>query len=119
MQYESINSGTISTLLNVPVSKTHDEFASGLDSLMGHMFEAGAGLDRVIHSIMDYLRKNYNKELMDDLSHSKVTPKVLDEYEVAALMIHSDIEVTHFRRVVQALKFFTGIDKVCEPTFST
>ena len=23
--------------------------------------------------------------------------------------------MTHFRRVVQALKFFTGIDKVCKP----
>ena len=40
---------------------------------------------------------------------------MLDEYEVAALMIHSDIEVAYFRQVVQALKFFTGIGKVCEP----
>ena len=52
---------------------------------------------------------------MDKLLRSKVTPKVLDEYEVEALMIHLDIEVTPFRQVVQALKFFTGIGKVCEP----
>ena len=53
LQYESIDSRTISTLLNFPVFKTHDEFVSGLDSLMGHIFEAGTGPDKVIRSIMD------------------------------------------------------------------
>ena len=75
---------------------------------MCHMFEAGAGPDKVISSIMDYFQKNYNKELMNKLCRSKLTQKVLDKYDVVALMIHSDIEATHFRRVVQALKFFTG-----------
>ena len=37
----------------------------------------------------------------------------MDEYDVAALMVHAKIGILEWRNVVQALKTFMGVEKVC------
>ena len=113
LEIESSNSKTVSTLLNVPAFKSEEEFKGGLDSIMQHLFEEG-GPDKVVRTILKYFQSKCNKELLEELSRIQIgPPKVMDQYDVAALMIHSNIELSHWRKVVQCLKMFMGVKQVC------
>ena len=55
----------------------------------------------------------YPDEFRAGLAKEKLSPRKLDEYDVAALMIHSNIELDQWRGVVQALRHFMGVDRIC------
>ena len=42
---------------------------------------------------------------MKDLTHAELKPRIMDEYDVAALMINDNIKLVHWRKIVQAVKF--------------
>ena len=49
---------------------------------------------------------------MEELTRITPMPKVIDEFDVAALMIYSNIDISHWRKVVQCLKMFMGVEQV-------
>ena len=49
---------------------------------------------------------------MVDLQQVGLGHRVMGEFDAAALMIHSNIELVQWRKVVQALKLFLGIAQV-------
>ena len=71
------------------------------------------GEEKAVRSVIHYLRANHNSSFLTELRRVGLSHRVLDEYDVAALMIHANIEISEWRKVVQALKIFMGVDKVC------
>jgi hypothetical protein len=100
LQFESMNSHTVSTLINVPQFNINEDFYLGLEALLSYLFESGGGPDLVIPLVLRLVQRHYNTELHAELNRNKLMPKVLDQFEVVTLMICSDIELSHWRRVV-------------------
>ncbi|KAL7548721.1 hypothetical protein ACHAWF_011993 [Thalassiosira exigua] len=111
LQFESDNSRFVSRLLNVPEFSSNEGLYTGVDRLMRQLFEE-AGPDKTVRTILSYFKTKCNKTLLEELASLRLVPRLMDEYDIAALMIHSNIQITHWEKVVQALKLFMGIDKI-------
>jgi hypothetical protein len=68
--------------------------------------------DVVVDMLLDYLLKNERTKLMEKLRERKMVPKVMDEYDCAALLDESGIKIWQWRKIQQCLKVFMDIKQV-------
>ena len=61
----------------------------------------------------DKLQNNNNKGFIVDLRHAGLEYYVMDEFNVATLMIYANIELSCLRKIIQVLTFFMGIENMC------
>eukprot|EP00984_Skeletonema_dohrnii_P027892 scaffold17602_cov77-Skeletonema_dohrnii-CCMP3373.AAC.2 len=103
----SLNSRYTTTLLPVGNKPAKDILAS--------LFETDGdtvGADKTIEWVLKYLTENYKDSLHAELRKLKLIPKLLDEYEIAALIDHANLDITEWRSVVQALKAFQNVKHI-------
>jgi hypothetical protein len=63
--------------------------------------------DIVVDLLLDYLLKSNKSKLMEKLHERKMVPRVMDEYDCAALLDESQ-----WRKIQQCLKLFMDIPNV-------
>ncbi len=68
--------------------------------------------DIVVDLLLDYLLKSNKAKLMEKLYERKMVPRVMDEYNCAALLDESCIKIWQWRKIQQCLKLFMDIPKV-------
>ena len=68
--------------------------------------------DIVVDLLLDYLLKSNKSKLMGKLRERKMVPRVMDEYDCAALLDESCIKIWQWRKIQQCLKLFMDIPKV-------
>jgi hypothetical protein len=68
--------------------------------------------DIVVDLLLDYLLKSNKSKLMEKLRERKMVPRVMDEYDCAALLDESCIKIWQWRKIQQCLKLFMDIPKV-------
>ena len=68
--------------------------------------------DVVIDTLLDYLLKSNITKLMEKLRKRKTVPKVIDEFDCAALLDESGIKIWQWRKIQQCLKLFMDILQV-------
>ena len=66
-------------------------------------------------SILEYIIKRYRTDFESVLSENGLLPKIMNEFQVMALMKLCGFGVSKFRRLKQALRTFLGIDTLCVP----
>ena len=65
--------------------------------------------------LLDYLTDKRRQRLMEKLREMKLTPRVMNEYEVGTLLEQSGIKVRQWRIIRQCLKLFMDISEVSVP----
>jgi hypothetical protein len=68
--------------------------------------------DIVVDLLLDYLLKSNKSKLMEKLRERKIVPRVMDEYDCAALLDESCLKIWQWRKIQQCLKLFMDIPKV-------
>ncbi|KAL7429925.1 hypothetical protein ACHAXM_001921 [Skeletonema potamos] len=101
IKFESLNSRHTTKLLPVGSKPTTNH----LDAL----FKAEDNDATAVESILKYLTQNCSTELQAELRKLKLIPKLLDEYDIAALIDHANLDITEWKKVVQALKAFQDV----------
>lgn len=107
IKFESLNSRYTTTLLPVGDKPAKDILAS--------LFETDGdtvGAEETIEWVLKYLTENYKESLHAELRKLKLIPKLLDEFEIAALIDHANLDITEWRGVVQALKAFQNVKHI-------
>jgi hypothetical protein len=69
--------------------------------------------DIVVDMLLDYLLQSNKAKLIEKLRERKMVPRVMDEYDCAALLDESCIKIWQWRKIQQCLKLFMDIPKVC------
>lgn len=103
LTFESENS--VHQVQLMPVG--NDGVSGPLDTVMGNL-----GDQNGVETILKYLTENHREELIAELTKLKLIPKLLDEYDIAALIDHANIDITRWKKVAQALKTFQGLKRV-------
>ena len=75
----------------------------------------GVDEDFIADLLLDYLLNKHQTRVMEKLRERKLIPKVMDEFDVGALLDRSGIKVWQWRIINQCLRLFMGIQKVCVP----
>jgi len=68
--------------------------------------------DIVVDLLLEYLLQSNKSKLMEKLRERKMVPRVMDEYDCAALLDESCIKIWQWRKIQQCLKLFMDIPKV-------
>jgi hypothetical protein len=68
--------------------------------------------DVVVDTLLDYLLKSHRTKLMEKLRERKMVPKVMDEFDCAALLDESGIKIWQWRKIQRCLKLFMDIPQV-------
>ena len=97
------NSGTVTP----NIKKCMDELISACDEA-----DQDGAQDVVVDMLLDYLIKSNRTKLMEKLREKKMIPKVMDEFDCAALLDESGIKIWQWRKVQQCLKLFMDIPQV-------
>eukprot|EP00986_Skeletonema_menzelii_P012891 scaffold7282_cov81-Skeletonema_menzelii.AAC.1 len=112
--YESANSHSTHTLLDVPIvdkdNKKVPDMKSVLNQVMS-MAEPGSE-DIMVEAVIDYLVKSHNAATREVLRDRKITPRLMDEYDVAATMDEAELKSWQWDKIKQCLKLFLDIDNV-------
>jgi hypothetical protein len=101
----------------VPVAKEdafYDKAKGWLDDLLSSCTTAN-DTSVGVKCIMEYLLKRHRRHSETVLRQNGLMPKVMNEFEVAATMKHAGIGYQVWRSIVQSLKGFLGLEKVCVP----
>ena len=109
-------------LIKLPMSKNNrgevkPNIAACIDELLSVAEEAEAevGEDYVADLLLNYLLKKHKTKVLEKLRERKLIPKVIDEFDMGALLDRSRIKVWQWRKIHQCLRLFMGISKVCVP----
>jgi hypothetical protein len=68
--------------------------------------------DIVVDLLLDYLLQSNKAKLIEKLHERKMVPRVIDEYNCAALLDKSCLKIWQWRKIQQCLKLFMDIPKV-------
>ncbi len=68
--------------------------------------------DIVVDLLLDYLLQSNKAKLIEKLRERKMVPRVMDEYDCAALLGESCLKIWQWRKIQQCLKLFMDIPKV-------
>lgn len=97
-------------LLKPNIEKCFDEIISVLQSVNF------VGDDRFDHQIVtllvDYLAENHRSQFEKQLREKRIIPKLMNEFDIAALVDVSGIKIWQWRKVHQCLRLFMDIPKV-------
>jgi hypothetical protein len=77
--------------------------------------DGGVDEDFIADLLLDYLLNKHQTRVMEKLRERKLIPKVMDEFDMGALLDRSGIKVWQWRIINQCLRLFMGIQKVCVP----
>jgi hypothetical protein len=66
----------------------------------------------VVDTLLYYLLKSHRTKLMEKFHERKMVPKVMDEFDCAALLDESGIKIWKWRKIQQCLKLFMDIPQV-------
>ena len=113
LSFEGVNSRVQSTVVRLSQHRRSDELQLDVDRVMKKLFEGGGEHHEVIAAILDYLGRSHSEQFTDGLVKAQLAPRLMDEWDMAATMIHANMEIGQWREVLQALKFFTGLKRVC------
>ena len=112
-------------LIKLPMSKNNrgkviPNIAACIDELLSVVGESTIGEgdvdeDCVADLLLDYLLNKHQSRVIEKLRESKLIPKVMDEFDMGALLDRSGIKVWQWRIINQCLRLFMGIQKVCVP----
>ncbi len=68
--------------------------------------------DVVDDTLLNYLLKSHRTKLMEKLRERKMVPKVMDEFDCAALFDESGIKIWQWRKIQRCLKLFMDIPQI-------
>ena len=94
--------------VKLDISKCLDELLNVCDSYYSDDEEE----DEVFELLFNYLNKRNKKRLKAKLCETHPIPKILDEYNVAALMGESGIKIWQWRKINQCLRLFMDVKRV-------
>ncbi len=66
-----------------------------------------------IHHILDYLLRKHGDVAQAQLQYLGITPRILNEYEVATTMDKANLGIGQWRTLVQCLKTYLELDTFC------
>lgn len=64
-----------------------------------------------IRCFLEYIKRNHGDETRAALREIGLTPKPMNEYEIAATIHHTKIGITQWRSFVQCVREFTGLER--------
>jgi hypothetical protein len=106
-------------LIKLPMSKSNSgtvtpNIKKCIDEMIAVFDEANqdGAHDVVVNTLIDYLVKSNRTKLMEKLRERRIVPKVMDEFDCAALLDMSGIKIWQWRKIQQCLKLFMDIPQV-------
>ena len=69
--------------------------------------------DEIIDVLLDYVAKYDKQKMINKLRERRLIPKIMDEYDCAALLDESGIKMWQWNKIVQCLKVFMNVPRVC------
>ena len=119
LQFQYSNGKHGVRLIKLPMSKGNDgrvtpNIKKCVDEMLSVVSEdvRDDANDIVVDLLLDYLLKSNKSKLMEKLRERKMVPRVMDEYDCAALLDESCIKIWQWRKIQQCLKLFMDIPKV-------
>ena len=117
----SWSKGARSELVQVRPCKEGDNFyklaarTGWIEDMLTACIDPSNDDDNAVRSVIDYLLRRHEVETRDALADAGVIPRILDSFEVAALMDRANLGVGQWREVVKCLKTFQGLDTISVP----
>jgi len=68
--------------------------------------------DEVFDLLFNYLHKHHDKKLKAKLRENQLTHRIMDEYNVAALLDEANIKIWQWRKINQCLRLFMDVKQV-------
>jgi hypothetical protein len=68
--------------------------------------------DDIFDHLIDYLLKRNREKMLLKLRERQLIPKILDEYNLAALISESGIKIWQWRKINQCLRLFMDAKKI-------
>ncbi|KAL7528525.1 hypothetical protein ACHAXR_003576, partial [Thalassiosira sp. AJA248-18] len=120
LKYSHVNGKHQVQLIHLPLSKSNDGTVTpSIKRCMEDLLQTIADdtssyehQDEAVDQMLDFLIKNHKPKLMKKLRQHRMVPKVMDEFDVAALLDEGGLKIWQWRAVQQCLKLFMDIDKV-------
>ena len=119
LQFQYSNGKHRVRLIKLPMSKGNDgrvtpNIKKCVDEMLSVVSEdvRDDANDIVVDLLLDYLLQSNKSKLMEKLRERKMVPRVMDEYDCAALLDESCIKIWQWRKIQQCLKLFMDIPKV-------
>ena len=119
LTYESTNSRKTTRLMEVPQANESDfykkaKYSKWLDEMyLGCTTSNSASSG--IKCILDFTLKRYRTEFESVLRENGLLPKIMNEYQVMALMKLCGFGIAKFRLLKQALRTYLGLDTISVP----
>ena len=119
LQYNYTNGRHGVRLIKLPMSKSNTgvvkpNIKKCMNDLIACIDDRDDGNDIVIDILIDYLLSGKNKtKTIKKLCERQLVPKVMDEYDCAALIDASGIKIWQWRQIQRCLKLFMGVPQVC------
>ncbi len=119
LQYQYGNGKHGVRLIKLPMSKGNDgrvtpNIKKCIDEMLSVISEdvKDDANDIVVDLQLYYLLTSNKTKLMEKLCERKMVPKIMDEYDCAALPDESCLKIWQWRKIQQCLKLFMDIPKV-------
>ena len=119
LQFNYANGKHGARLIKLPMSKSNSgvvkpNIQKCIDDLIACIDDREDANVVVIDILIDYLLSKKNKtKTIKNLSERRLVPKVMDEYDCAALLDESGIKIWQWRAIQRCLKLFMGVPQVC------
>ncbi len=106
-------------LIKLPISKGNDgRVTPNIKKCIEEMLSVASedvrddANDSVVDLLLDHLLQSNTAKLIEKLCERKMVPRVMDEYNCAALLDKSCLKIWLWRKIQQCLKLFMDIPKV-------
>lgn len=116
LEYTSWNGKVKYQLLQVPVSNDGDEFQrkacrlNWIEEIFQKSLDEGSEED-AMKAMLDYLVTRHPDLTKERLRELGLTPKRINEYEIAATISASNIGITQWREIVKCFKTYLDMEK--------
>ena len=120
VSFESINSYRTYTLQVIPMAADNRDFHrrakddNWVENLLSSIISQGE-IHYGFECILDHMLRHYEDETRATLQSLGISPKIMNEYEIAATLTEARINITQWREIVKCLKSYMGLKKVCVP----
>ena len=119
ISYESINSNKKTTLCEVPLAPEEKFYKRAVNNRWLETVAQSCTTDGSIRSgilsMFNYFFRRHRLDIEQALDDNGLLPKVMSEFEVLATMLHGRIGISQWRNIVQCLKTYLGLERVCVP----
>jgi len=117
LEYESYTGKLKYKVVHIPMAMDEDDYAkkakeyNWIQETLDWSLREGTAADSIA-CMLQYFKYHYPTEFKEKLIDLGVSPKQMNEYEMAATMAEAKIGIASWRKIVQCFTTFTRMDRV-------